>query len=128
MLSGIAGRLLQPVAVAVAAAVVDIGGHMLHEFPQAVVLLDPYLHADGGSIGKQTVPTGLVFFPGMDIGVIPERHRLDALGAQWLDAAERAGGAAAVQQDLIHGCSSRSLGEIDTNQYITAKKKGEEKR
>ncbi len=102
VLCGVAGRLLQPVPIAVAAAVVNIRGHMLHKFPQTVVLLDPHLHADGGGILQQAVPPGLVFFPGVDIGVIPERHRLDALGAQWLDAAERAGSAAAVQQDLIH--------------------------
>jgi hypothetical protein len=102
VLCGVAGGLLQPVTVAVAAAVVDVSGHMLHKFPQTVVLLDTDLHADGGGVFQQAVPPGLVFFPGVDIGVIPECHRLDALGAQWLDAAERAGSAAAVQQDLIH--------------------------
>ena len=75
---------------------------MFHELPQAVVLLHPDLHADGGGMRQQAVPPGLILLPGVDVGVVPKRHRLDALAPQGIDAAEGAGGAAGVQQYTFH--------------------------
>ena len=103
VLGGVTGRALDAVLIAVGAAVVDVSRHMLHELPQAVILPDPHLHADGGGVFQQAVPPGLVFLPGVDVGVVPKSNRLDALGPEGVDAAERAGGAAAVQQNGIHG-------------------------
>ena len=99
------GRLLQPHRVAVAAAVVDILCYRAAEVPQAVVLLHDQLHADGGRIGHQRVPPGLVLLIGVDIGVEPVGHRLDPLAAQLVDAGHRAGRAAGVHQCFFHSFS-----------------------
>jgi hypothetical protein len=38
----------------------------------------------------------------MDVGIIPESHRLDALGAQGINAGKGAGGAAGVKKNGVH--------------------------
>jgi len=95
-------RALQPVFVAVGAAVVDVSRHMADKVLQTVVLLYPDLHTDGGGIRQQAVPPGLILLPGVDVGVVPKRHRLDALAPQRVDAAEGTRGAAGVQQNAFH--------------------------
>ena len=102
VLSSVTGRALDAVLIAVGAAVVDVSRHMLHELPQAVILPDPHLHADGGGVFQQAVPPGLVFLPGVDVGVVPKGHRLNALGPKGVDTAERARCTAAVEQNGIH--------------------------
>ena len=103
VLGCVAGGLLQPVGVAVAAAVVQVPRHRLHKGPQAVLLPDPDLHADAGGVAQKAVPPGLVLLPGVDVGVIPEGHGLDALAPQGLDAAQGTGGAAGVHENGLHG-------------------------
>ena len=102
MLCRILRRALQPVFVAVGAAVVDVSRHMADKVLQTVVLLYPDLHTDGGGIRQQAVPPGLILLPGVDVGVVPKRHRLDALASQRVDAAEGTRGAAGVQQNAFH--------------------------
>ena len=102
MLRGVFGGALQPVRITVGAAVVDVIRHLPDKFPQSVILLHPDLHADGGGVFQQAVPPGLVFLPGVNVGVVPECHRLNALFPQGIDAAQRAGSAAAVQQNSFH--------------------------
>ena len=85
-------------------AVIDVIRHMPDELPQTVVLLDPDLHADGGRVLQQAVPSGLVFLPGVNVGVIPKRHRLNSLGPEGVDAGEGAGGTAGVHQELHNRC------------------------
>lgn len=75
MLRGVFGGALQPVRIAVGAAMVDVIRHLPDKFPQSVILLHPDLHADGGGVFQQAVPPGLVFLPGVNVGVIPECHR-----------------------------------------------------
>jgi hypothetical protein len=102
MFRRIAGGALDAVLVAVRAAVVDVGGHMADEVLQTVILLNADLHADGWSVFQQTVPPGFVFFPRMDIGVVPESHRLDPLVPKGFNAGKGAGGAAGMQQNRVH--------------------------
>ena len=99
---GVAGGLLQPQAVAFAAAVVDVIGHGAAELPQAVILLHDQLHAHGGGVGHQRVAARLVFLIGVDVGVVPVGHRLDALRPEQLDAGHGAGRTAGVQQRFGH--------------------------
>ena len=99
------GSLLQPHRVAMAAAVVDILRHSAAELPQAVVLLHDQLHTDGGRVGHQRVPPGLVLLIRVDIGVEPVGHRLDPLAAQLVDTGHGAGGAAGMHQRFFHSFS-----------------------
>ena len=71
VIRGVPRRLLQPQAVALAAAVIQILRHQAAELPQAVILLHDELHADGGSVGHQRVAAGLVLLIGVDVGVEP---------------------------------------------------------
>ena len=54
------------------------------------------------AVFEQRAAARVVFRPGVDIGVEPERGGLDALSAQRIYAVDRAGGAAGVQKQFIH--------------------------
>jgi hypothetical protein len=122
VLCGVLRRSLQTVGVAVGTAAADVPRHSADELPQAVVLTHPHLHIDGGGICQQAVPPGLVLLPGVDVGIVPQGHRLDALGAQRVDTGEGAGGAAGVEQDGFHRHIPRFCSEWD--KYIIRKKEG----
>ena len=81
---------------------VDVGRHLPDKFPQAVVLHHPHLHPDGGGVGQQTVPPGFIFFPWMNVRVVPKGYRFDPFGPERIDTAEGAGGAAGVHQNRCH--------------------------
>ena len=109
VLRGVFGRALDAVLIAVDTAVLDVIRHMADKILQAVVLLHAHLHVDGGGVLQQAVPPGLVFLPGVDVGIVPKRHRLNALGPEGVDTGEGAGGAAGVHQDGIHEKDLASL-------------------
>ena len=100
VLRGVPGGLLHAHGVAVGTAVVDVRRHRPDKGPQAVVLPDNEGQADGGGVVLQGVPAGLVLLIGVDIGVVPKAHRLDALGPEAFHAVDTAGGAAGVQQQF----------------------------
>ena len=93
---GIFGSALNPVLVTLGAAVINVACHMADKVLQTVVFLNPDLHSDGWRVFQQAVPAGLILLPGMDIGIIPESHRFNALGTQRINAGEGAGGTAGV--------------------------------
>ena len=97
VLRGVPGHPVQTHFVALAAAVVDIAGDDAHEVAQAIFLQHDQLQRDGGGVGHQGIAACFILLIGVDVGVIPQTHRLDTLGAERLDAADRAGGAAAMQ-------------------------------
>lgn len=103
-------RPLDPVLVAVGAAVVNVPRHVADEVPEAVILLDPHLQTDGGGVLQQTVPPGLVLLPGVNVGVVPKSRRFNALGPEGVKAAHGAGGAAAVEKNGFHGHASLPSG------------------
>ena len=109
VLRGVFRRALDAVLIAVAAAVVDVLRHGAHELAQAVVLLYDDLYADGGGKLQQAVAPRFVFFPRMDVGIVPERHWLNALGAQRIDAGEGAGRTAGMHQDLVSLLNGTSI-------------------
>ena len=97
VLRRVPGGSFQAVFIAVGTAVVGISGNLPDKFPQAVIFLHADLHPDGGGVFQQAVPAGLIFLPGVNVGIIPERHGLNALCPQGINAAEGAGRAAAMQ-------------------------------
>jgi hypothetical protein len=85
------------------AAVLDIIRNMTDKLPQPVVFLYDDLHVNSGRVRQEAVPPGLIFLPGVNIGIEPERHRFDALCPERVDAGERTRCAARMQQDFFHG-------------------------
>ena len=96
------GGAFDPVVIAVRTAVVDIICNMADKVPQTVVFLYSHFHTDGGGEFQQTIAAGLILFPGVDIGIIPERYRFDALCAQRINAGKGAGSTTGMQQNSIH--------------------------
>ena len=94
---GVACGFLQPVGVTVGAASSNVLRHMGNEIAKAVFFLYVQLHANGGRISDQTITARLIFFEGVDVGVIPKAHRFNAFLTQGSDAGKRAGSAAAMQ-------------------------------
>jgi hypothetical protein len=90
------------VLIAVGAAVVNVRSHISHEFFQTVVFLNANLHMDRRSIFQQAVPAGLIFFPGMNVGIVPECNGFDALTAERFDAGKGTGGTAGMKQNGVH--------------------------
>ena len=95
-------RLFHTDAVAEATAVGDILGDIADEVSQAVLLDDMKLHADTRRIAFQCVTPCRIFLVRVDIRIIPQRHRLDALGAERIDAVNGAGRTAAMHKNAIH--------------------------
>ena len=102
MLRRVPGRFLQPVLITVGAAVVNIACNVLDKRSKTVVLIYNDLHFNGGGVGQQTVPPGFIFFPWMNVRVVPKGYRFDPFGPERIDTAEGAGGAAGVHQNRCH--------------------------
>lgn len=90
MLCGKSRSFLKAMPIAVCAAMVDVIGHVLYKRPQTVFLIYNDTHSDGGRIREQAVPPGLVLLPRVNIGIIPERDRLNSLSAEGINTAQRA--------------------------------------
>ena len=103
---GEAGGLLQAGGVAVGAPVLDVPRHRLDEAPQAVLLPDRQVQADGGGVVHQGVPPGLVLLIGVDVGVIPESGGLDALVPKAFHTVDAARRTADVEQEVLHSIPS----------------------
>jgi hypothetical protein len=83
--------------------VVNISGYMADKLLQTVFFVNTDFQSNGRGIVQQTVAPCLVFLPGMDIGVVPECYRFNALAPQRFDAGERTGSAAGMKQNRTHG-------------------------
>ena len=90
-------RLLQTHFIALCAAVGNIVSHGTHKIPQAVLLLHDQLHFYESGVLYEGVPPRLVLLIGVNVGIEPVGHRLDALCAQLLHAGNGARGAAGMQ-------------------------------
>jgi hypothetical protein len=81
---------------------INVCCHIPHEFFQTVVFLNPDFHMDRRSVFQQAITAGLIFLPGMDVGIVPECNGFNSLIAERLNAGKGTGGAAGVKQNGVH--------------------------
>lgn len=97
MFRGVADRLGEALAVAIVdAAVLDITHHVAAEFIEAVFFVNNELDVNTSGVGFETIATGFVLNIRMNVGIIPKKRRLDALGTQTVDTINAARSAAGV--------------------------------
>ena len=82
MFCGIADRLGEALAVAIVdAAVFKVADHVTTEFVETVFFVDDEFGVDLLGIISKTIATGFVFYVWMNVGIIPKKRRLNALGS-----------------------------------------------
>ena len=97
MFRGVADRLGEALTVAIVdAAVLDITHHIAAEFIEAVFFVNNELYVDTSSVGFEAVAAGFVLNIRMNVGIVPKKRRLDALGTQTVDTINAAWGAASM--------------------------------
>ena len=89
VLGGIASRLLEAKRVAGRAAVIPVRVDRLDKPAQAVLVLDIQLEMNAFCVLNERILAHFVLFHRMDVRVVPETHRLDALLPQGVDARNR---------------------------------------
>ena len=82
MVGGIFGRRTETDRVAVRAAMVNVGAHGAYKVAQAVIFQNMHRKMLFFAVFEQRAAARVVFRPGVDIGIEPERGGLDALSAQ----------------------------------------------
>ena len=91
VLGGIASRLLEAKRVAGRTAVVPVRVDRFNKPAQAVLVFDLQLEINAFRVLNKRILAHFVLFHRMDVRIIPETHRLDALLPQRVDARDRAG-------------------------------------
>ena len=91
MLGGVARGFLKAERIAGRTAVVPVGINSFDELAQAVLVLNLQLEINAFCILNERILAHFVLFHRMDVRIIPETHRLDALLPQRVDARDRAG-------------------------------------
>ena len=84
----------------------------------------PKLKTDISCVCPETVPPGTVFGKGVDVRVVPESHRLDAVAPQGLNAHVAAGSAADMQQQLHFDHLMNILSDVIVQQRARFEKRG----
>lgn len=100
VLSGVQGSLPESKVITLGAPMVDVLSDGPDKGPQTVVVLLMERQCDFSSIFPETVSPGPVFGEGVNIGVVPEALRLDALQAQGFNTHVAARGATGMHQQL----------------------------
>ena len=89
MLGGIARGLLEAKRVAGRAAVIPVRVDRFDKPAQSVFVLDFQLEINTFRVLNKRILAHFVLFHRMDVRIIPETHRLDALLPQGVDARDR---------------------------------------
>ena len=103
LLLGGAGGLLKAQGIAIAAPMRNIMADRLGELLEPIFIPNDEGQADLLGVSDEGIPAGLILLIEVDIGVIPKAGGGDALFLELLQAGHRAGGAADMQKQFIHG-------------------------
>lgn len=96
------GCFAKPRLIAIGTPVIYIIDNIFHEFAKSVILFDQNPHIYFRSIVDKAITPCLVFFPRVDVWIIPKCDRLYSLVSQRVYAGKRARRTAAVKKHIIH--------------------------
>ena len=97
MLRGVADCFSQALPVAIIHTTIrNVAHYIATELVKAIFFIDDQLCAYLLGVIFQAVTTGLIFYVWMDVGIVPEKGRLNAVTTQGIDTIDAAGSAASV--------------------------------